>query len=68
MRFNRDGTRLVVGLKDGQIFKIDLMFDSEGAKTESKYDEYEEYHEYNENNQGAKKVGKLAKLFRRLKN
>ena len=68
VRFNRDGTTLVVGLKYGQIFKIDLMFDSEGAKTQSKYDEYEEYHEYNENNQSAKKVSKLAKFFRRLKN
>ena len=80
VKFNRDGTRLVAGLYEGEIFKIDLMFDSEGAKTESKltksfqndehdnYDEYEEYNENNQNNQGAKKVGKLAKLFRRLKN
>ena len=37
VKFNRDGTRLVAGLYEGEVFKIDLIFGSEGAKTESEF-------------------------------
>ena len=37
VRFNQDGTRLVAGLHEGEVFKIDLIFGSEGAKTESEF-------------------------------
>ena len=64
VKFNRSGTRLLAGSHKGQVFKIDMFFDSEDD------DEYDRYIEYDrsisEKKSSPSKDSERLKIFRKL--
>ena len=63
VRFNQSGTRLIVGLHEGEVFKIDLIFDSE----KEEYDTYQVDKSSSQMQSSSKSCNsKGLKLFRKL--